>query len=110
MSTDGLVGRDRFALSNRHLFEHKGEGSTSNKFSAISTNGRNSASCYSAEEQQEFYQIAIGLRMQLDMNDPLKRVPISGLLKKAEEKHIPKEQWSNFLKEELKLKSSWSLF
>lgn len=110
MSTDGLGGRGQWGYSNRNLVEQKGEGSSSNKYSAVSTNGRFSGSCYSQEEQQEFYQLAIGFRMQLDVNDPLKRVPISGLLKKAEEKQIPKENWAQFLKDELKLKSSWSLF
>jgi hypothetical protein len=110
MSSDGLGGRGGQGFSHRHLGEQRGENSSSNKYSAVSTNGRFSGSCYSQEEQQEFYQLAIGFRMQLDVNDPLKRVPISGLLKKAEEKQIPKENWAQFLKDELKVKSTWSLF
>lgn len=85
----------------------KGEGSNSNKFSNISTNGRNSNTFYTPEEQQDFYQLAIGLRMQLDINDPKKKVQIASLLKKAEEKQLPKEAWLDFLKEELGMKTGW---
>ena len=76
--------------------------SASNKFSNLSA-GRNSNSYYSSEEQQEFYQLAIELRMQLDIYNPLKKVPVSFLLKRAAERQVPRELWLEFIRKELKI-------
>ena len=91
-STDSLVGRNGFGFSYRKMYKPERESSSSNKYSSLSTNGRKSSSYYSPEEEQEFYQIAIGFNIQLDVNDPLKRVPIAGLFKKAEDRQVPKDK------------------
>jgi hypothetical protein len=87
-----------------------GETSSSNKYSNLSAGGRNSNSYYSNEDQQEFYQLAIELRMELDINNPLKRIPVSFLLKRAAEKQVPKQLWVEFIRKELKMQEKHSIF
>lgn len=88
-----------------------GDNSGSHKLTNMSAgNGRNSNSIYTVEQQQEFYQLAIGLRMQLDINNPAKKIPVSFLLKKAEDSQVPRELWSNFIKKELRIPDTRSIF
>lgn len=107
---EGSLRHHKVPQLTRPAGEGKADGSHSNKFSNMSTHGRNSSTFYTPEEQQDFYQMAIGLRMQLDISDPKKKVQIAVLLKKAEDKQLSKDDWTDFLKEELRLKTGWFRF